>query len=1082
MQIMVLAMHRSGSSVLARLLNMMGAYFAPEDKIMYPALDNPKGFWERTDVVQLNDRILQAGGGTWDNVLDFDWSRLTPDQVQEFTGEITRLVAALDANRPWMVKDPRLCITFPLWKGQLEVPVCIHAYRNPLQIARSLQRRNSIPLTVGVALWEAYLITALNNSRGLPNILVAQEEIMGDPLTATQRLKEELEAQGVHGLRAPTEKELNAFIDQRLLHHGESEREMERFLNGRQLELWLALKTGNPFDLEAPLALSAGAQDAYRSYLDLHQELAAGSDLSSDLKRNIADLEGRIAELTALCEAGSGEMARLRADLHEQRAGFERRQAEAIGIFMARQALVEELGRNIEATFMSWRWKVGHYAVKMVESLLGRKNVILAKHRIEQIIRELGRGSELEALRAQIAEITGVEGKAWSIGGRKEEYTRERQDELARFLDSDQELTVWGGGRPRVSIILVLFNRAELTFACLKSIREIVDPAIEVVIVDNASSDRTGELLERVKGGVKIIRNTENLNFLKGCNQAAPHCEGEYILFLNNDAILLPNALNNALKVFREEPAVGAVGGKIILLDGTLQEAGSIIWQDGSCYGYGRGGNPTAPEFMFRRSVDYCSGAFLLVRREIHTALGGFDEDYAPAYYEETDFCLRLRRQGLEVVYEPSVQILHYEFGSSEISERAIALQRKHRHTLVAKHADYLATRRPPDLAHALEARYAERQPHVLYIDDRIPHVKYGSGFPRSNFMLKSLAERYAVTLFPLNFPDEEAWGTVYTDIPKRVEVIKSSGRAGFARFLKERKGYYDAVLVSRPHNMEFYADAHRQVYGRQSGPAVIYDAEALFALRDAVKAQVLGGITIDRAKEIKNEVALTRSAARVIAVSESEREIFLSEGVPAVDMVGHAMSLRPTATPFAERQGILFIGNMDNDHSPNVDSVFWFLEQVFEAVRREVPDLELVLVGSNKSKKLREINHPAVRVVGPVDDLTPYYEACRIFIAPARFAAGMPYKVHEAASRGIPVVCSGLIREQLGWSEGDVLATEIADPAAFARQCVRLYTELVLWEAVRDRALRRIEEECSEKHVKEELLGIFEQVLAGRG
>jgi len=467
------------------------------------------------------------------------------------------------------------------------------------------------------------------------------------------------------------------------------------------------------------------------------------------------------------------------------------------------------------------------------------------------------------------------------------------------------------------------------------------------------------------------------------------------------------------------------------------------------------------------------------VRRETHQALGGFDEDYAPAYYEETDFCLRLRRLGLEVIYDPSVQILHYEFGSSEVSERAIALQRKNRGVFLKKHAEYLASRWQPDLSHALEARCVERQPRILYIDDRIPHVRYGSGFPRSNFMLTTLAERYQVSLFPLNFPDEEEWGTVYSDIPKRVEVLKGIGRAGFARFLKARKGYYDAVLVSRPHNMEFYAHVHRQVFGKQGDPAVIYDAEALFALRDAVKAQVLGGVAIDRAKEVKKEVALTTLARKVIAVSEAESAEFRSHGVPEVVVIGHALRVAPTPRPFTERRDILFVGNMDYDHSPNVDSVFWFLEQVFPAIRRQAPEVRLVLVGPNKAGRIAGLRHPAVQVVGAVDDLTPWYDQCRLFIAPTRFAAGIPYKVHEAAARGIPVVCTELIRGQLGWGEPEVLSASADDPAGFAAACLRLYSDQDTWESARAGALERIVGECSEEPMRRTLLGAVQDVLA---
>jgi GT2 family glycosyltransferase len=160
-------------------------------------------------------------------------------------------------------------------------------------------------------------------------------------------------------------------------------------------------------------------------------------------------------------------------------------------------------------------------------------------------------------------------------------------------------------------------------------------------IVDNNSTDKARLLLSRIKGA-KIIQNTENLHFLLACNQASRVASGRYLLFLNNDTQVLADSINSSLRTIKFSEDIGAVGGKIILPNGTFQEAGNIIWQDGSCSTYGRRDEPFAPKYMFMRDVDYCSGAFLLTNRELFMNMGGFDEDYKPAYYEETDYCVRL--------------------------------------------------------------------------------------------------------------------------------------------------------------------------------------------------------------------------------------------------------------------------------------------------------------------------------------------------------------------------------------------------------------------------------------------------------
>src|SRR5262249_27500878 len=154
---------------------------------------------------------------------------------------------------------------------------------------------------------------------------------------------------------------------------------------------------------------------------------------------------------------------------------------------------------------------------------------------------------------------------------------------LQGFLASNSTLQLPQTDAPEISVILVLYNRAELTLACLRSIAENYSERLEIIVVDNASTDDTSRLLDHIRGA-NIIRNRENFNFLLAANQAARKARGEYVLLLNNDTQLLPGTLHSALTTIRESRDIGAVGGRLILLDGTLQEAGSIIWRDGSCF------------------------------------------------------------------------------------------------------------------------------------------------------------------------------------------------------------------------------------------------------------------------------------------------------------------------------------------------------------------------------------------------------------------------------------------------------------------------------------------------------------------
>ena len=216
MQLIVLGMHRSGTSVLGRLLNMMGAYFGPEGVSTGANKENAKGFWERRDIRFLNDALLHAAGCDWHRVLRFDVSAIPDKTLTNLRALASKIVLEMDAHRPWFIKDPRLCVLLPFWRSVLEMPVCIHVVRHPDEVAASLGKRNGIPLEVGVALWEAYVRSALEASRDLPNAWVSHAELMADPAGAVRGLLDRLQELGVSGLRMPSGREIELFVDRKL--------------------------------------------------------------------------------------------------------------------------------------------------------------------------------------------------------------------------------------------------------------------------------------------------------------------------------------------------------------------------------------------------------------------------------------------------------------------------------------------------------------------------------------------------------------------------------------------------------------------------------------------------------------------------------------------------------------------------------------------------------------------------------------------------------------------------------------------------------------------------------------------------
>jgi len=631
---------------------------------------------------------------------------------------------------------------------------------------------------------------------------------------------------------------------------------------------------------------------------------------------------------------------------------------------------------------------------------------------------------------------------------------------LANLLGTKNYLDVPATDRPLVSLLLVLFNQAHLTLLAIESILCNSDVDYELVIVDNASTDMTGELLQHLRGA-HVIRNQSNLGFGPACMQAAEVARAPYLCFMNNDALLEPRALSSALQNFSESDRVGAVGGKILLADGRLQEAGSIIWSDGSALGYGRLDNPDLPAYQFRRPVDYCSAAFLFTPRSLFFELGGFKPEFAPAYYEDTDFCLQVWHHGLQVIYEPRAAIRHFESASSGGNEAAKPQMAANQSKLVKEWQQSLSGHLAPLTSNVLRARIASPSSglRILYLDDRVPHRELGSGFPRSNDILQHLVSlghhvACASVSFPLNLESDE-----YRDIPRDVELI--DGSAGFTSILQDYLPASDLVWVSRPHNMERLVQAIPHLTEPCKVP-IIYDAEAIFSDRDRLKADISGHKISPQLLTAQSamEAALAQAANVTITVSERDALNLKARGVGTLRVLGHCLQAAPTAQSYFERASFLFIGAIHDDDNPNLDSLRFLCREVWPAVRKST-GAELVIAGFGTERFADEFKLPGISIVGPQKNLRPLYESARVFVVPTRYCAGIPYKAHEAAAHGVPMVITPIIHEQLAWIDGqDYLVA--ANSTQFAASCVKLFSDVSLWNSVRDSALSRVNAELS--------------------
>lgn len=268
---------------------------------------------------------------------------------------------------------------------------------------------------------------------------------------------------------------------------------------------------------------------------------------------------------------------------------------------------------------------------------------------------------------------------------------------------------------PELSVLVVTHGAWSMTERALRAMLDTADAPLELVIVDNASSDETRAQLAQL-GGAKVLYNERNRGFGPAVNQAAAIARGRDLLLLNTDAFVHPGWLA-PMREALESDGVGAVVPRYLNSDGSLQEAAALVARDGTVVAYGEAEDPSELRYRFRRVVDYGAAACMLTRRQTFEVAGGLDGLFAPAYYEDVDYCLRLARAGLRTVYEPRATVTHARYGSGS-REQAISLSARNRRRFSDRWGEWL-TGRPATLLGAsngaiIASRDAPASPRIL--------------------------------------------------------------------------------------------------------------------------------------------------------------------------------------------------------------------------------------------------------------------------------------------------------------------------------------------------------------------------------
>jgi len=224
-------------------------------------------------------------------------------------------------------------------------------------------------------------------------------------------------------------------------------------------------------------------------------------------------------------------------------------------------------------------------------------------------------------------------------------------------------------------VVVLSFNHEQFLGPCLESLSRQTWP-VEIVLVDNGSVDQSAEtgraLLEKLGLKGVVHRLEENRGCAGGNNFGWRQATANVVLFLNPDTELEPDCVENLVEPLLENEGIGVTGAKMYFPGGkVLQHAGGIVHPNGMTNHHGAGDGDKG-QFENVRDVDYVTGAALAIRRSVLEELGGFDEDYFPAYYEEVDLCLKVRRAGRRVIYVPTAVLVHHESPALGRGSRAL--------------------------------------------------------------------------------------------------------------------------------------------------------------------------------------------------------------------------------------------------------------------------------------------------------------------------------------------------------------------------------------------------------------------------
>lgn len=1173
--LLILGMHRAGTSALARVFSLRGA--ALPEHVLPPNEGNASGYWEPEGVVALNTRILGRFDLTWDD----PWAaRRLPGRdgiPAEFHEQARDLILLEYGDSPlFVMKDPRCTLLQDFWIDVIQslgISVCPVVMMRPWdEVVASLVRRDGTSPESAALLYVAHGLAASAATRCKASF-ATYDQLTADWRGTTDRIAVE------QGFNWPAGSEAGP--------------EVEAYLRPSAAE-------GSTTSLPGPLVAWADAvwtwsSTVARGGVDESATLdavRAGFERYGDLLAPLLQDRARLQRATeaqrddAMVERDSALRVYLETDarLHATQADFEKLQSEQAALHVARDQLLElyrdtdlqlqeiqagravllaeqatlqadrdaileiyrqtdarlqrtqldyverdqeaaslnvalhaaqgharQLQRELAITLGSRSWKLTkplRFAFRQMRRLLpvtpgavdARPPALAATpaepmptdeamrpldapegplHRSHPRLRDFLASEFGEPTAADV--IRRIDRYRLPIPGREAQATTRVDCSEAEALDWARAIAVRAADRdappgpPDVSIVVPVYNQLPFTLACIDALLAHDSRySFEVLVGDDGSTDATAQALSVAIPGVRHIRHSSNLGFVRNCNETAKQASGRYVLFLNNDTQVLPNWLDELIGVLEADPGIGLAGSKLIYADGLLQECGAIVWRDGSAWNHGRLADPRRPEFCYMRDADYVSGASIALTRTLWEDLGGFDELFVPAYAEDADLAFRIRDRGLRTVVQPLSQVIHFEgiTSGTDLGTGAKAYQVENLKKLKARWAHVLAAHRDNADQPELEKERAVGK-RALFIDHCTPTPNEDAGSVVATEVMRIFADSgYKVTFIPEdNFAHV---GAATADLQRRgIEAIYHPAYSRMATFLAQRKDRFDVIFLHRFGVGKAHLEALRRNY---PDAKIIFLNADMHHVREMREAELSGdsGARAAALRTREQELKVAARADMTLVHSDYERDLLQRE-LPDANVALFPLVHDPLdeVPPLSARDGVCFVGGFR--HPPNADGIRWFVETAWPLVLAQAPDAQLYIVGSHMPPEVRALGEVAgVRPIGFVEDLDPFLARRRITVAPLRFGAGAKGKVAGSLAQGIPVVCTPIAAEGMQLEAGTNVLVG-STPAELAEHVLALLSSDDEWRRLSNAGVAYAREITSRTMARRRLQAILE-------